>query len=289
MLEKILKDHGIDKVSARTKISRKHLTKLREKNFEGFSKPQAYGFVSILQREYGDDFEELKKELDAWFCEGEECKEEIFVAKPEQSGPQLKKIVGAAVTILILMAAAMFFVQKESGMTGPAPVESLEAKSAVQKSGGNLQIESAEGIKKSSDDTPNSASDNVSRQSGSAEAAMSDAKLAAESNATASGGEPEPYVPMENAVITPVVKLWFGVIDLKTKKRIAKTTADPYEIESKGRWLLITGHGRFEISDAFGNLFKYNDAQKHYFLIDDGMVKEIPVAEFRRLNGGRVW
>ncbi len=82
MLEKILKQYGADKVSARTKISKKNLSKLLKKDFEGFSKPQAYGFVSILQREYGDDFAELKAELEVWFSpsDGEEKKEEIFIS-----------------------------------------------------------------------------------------------------------------------------------------------------------------------------------------------------------------
>ncbi|WP_457593395.1 hypothetical protein [Hydrogenimonas sp.] len=287
MLEKILKQYGIDKVSARTRISKKHLAMLVEKNFEGFSKPQAYGFVSILQREYGDDFDELKKELDAWFCEGEECKEEIFVTKDEQSGLELKKIVVAAVVILILAAAALYFVPKEGGMgsaTPAAPAAKAE-KSVTQQSGSVPEKQESE--------APKAPEKEKAQETAAPERPAAVAKPAEAVSAAAQtpqeSGEPAPYVPMENAVITPVVKLWFGVIDLKTKKRTAKTTADPYEIESKGRKLLITGHGRFEISDAFGNLFKYNDAKKHYFLIDDGMVKEIPVAEFRRLNGGKVW
>ncbi len=289
MLEKILKQYGIDKVSARTKISRKHLSMLAEKNFEGFSKPQAYGFVSILQREYGDDFDELKKELDAWFCEGEECKEEIFVTKQEQTGPQLKKIVGAAVLILLLMAAAMFFTQKDSGMIQTSSSKSQKVEKAVKESGAANEAQSAKSPEESRENIESARSEKIAESTESAEAAKSEAEPAAEQPTPEKSGEPKPYVPMENAVITPIVNLWFGVIDLETKKRVAKTTADPYEIESKGKKLLITGHGRFEISDAFGNLFKYNDAKKHYFLIDDGMVKEIPVAEFRRLNGGRVW
>jgi len=79
-----LKQYGIDKVSAKTKIAKKNLVKLRDRDFEGFSKPQAFGFLSILQREYGDECTELKTALEVWFTEqkGGEKKEEIFVADP---------------------------------------------------------------------------------------------------------------------------------------------------------------------------------------------------------------
>ncbi|WP_457594533.1 hypothetical protein [Hydrogenimonas sp.] len=278
MLEKILKQYGIEKVSARTRISRKHLSKLLQKDFEGFSKPQAYGFVPILKREYGDDFEELRVELETWFAEGEgeEKKEEIFVsADTQESKSNLKKGIAAAV-VLLLAALAFYVVQNQS------PSErTVQTERATPAPAG-------EGAERNESESVTAAPAVES-----AETAKPDEKEAAAPEATAATAvetpEPQPYVPMENAVITPIIKLWFGIIDLETKKRIAKTTADPYEIESKGKKLLITGHGRFEISDAFGNLFKFNDAKKHYFLIDDGMVKEIPESEFRRLNGGKVW
>ncbi len=286
MLEKILKQYGIEKVSARTKISKKHLSKLLERDFEGFSKPQAYGFVSILEREYGDSFEELRVELQAWFSKGEgsEKREEIFVTTETQKPKSgLKKWIAVA-AVLLLAAIALLLVQMQT------PSQERERMQGAS----TPPVQKAE--EKTESETPPPAPAAESRKSQeSTEATGSGEKVAAEVPereavaAAAETSEPQPYVPMENAVVTPIVKLWFGIIDLETKKRIAKTTGDPYEIESKGRKLLITGHGRFEISDAFGNLFRFNDAKKHYFLIDDGMVKEIPLDEFKRLNGGKVW
>ncbi len=282
MLDKILKKYGIETVSAKTKIPRKHLVKLKEKDFEGFSKPQAYGFVKILQREYGEDFDELKSELDAWFCEGDECKEEIFVTQQRDSGSSVKKMVVLAVLILLLVGGAFIYMQERASEEPVASASSGE----VQKSPSETKkvASPAQPQERQSEET---AAKSEEANSTAAEPVAKKAAVAVE--AANKSEEPEPYVPKENPVLTPTVKLWFGIIDLSGKKRVAKTSADPYEIDFKGKKLLVTGHGKFEISDSFGNLFKYNDAKKHYFLIDDGMVKEIPVSEFKRLNGGRIW
>ncbi|BBG64929.1 membrane protein [Hydrogenimonas sp.] len=280
MLEKILKQYGVDKVSAKTKIAKKNLVKLRDRDFEGFSKPQAFGFLSILQREYGDECTELKTALEVWFTEqkGGEKKEEIFISADERKSEPKYRGAIAVIILLLLAAAALYFfragekpesgVKKAAETHTPLPAAQNEANESVSAAA-SAHEESLEAAKPK------------------VEEAAAPEKVEAVPEKEQS--EPKPYVPMENPVITPVVKLWFGIIDLESKKRVAKTTADPYEIESKGKRLLITGHGRFEISDSFGNLFKYNDAKKHYFLIDDGMVKEIPLSEFRRLNGGKVW
>ncbi len=291
MLEKILKQYGADKVSARTKISKKNLSKLQKKDFEGFSKPQAYGFVSILQREYGDDFAELKAELEVWFSpsDGEEKKEEIFISAEEGEGSVGYKKWAIAAVLLLAVAAALFYMfQKEQGSGSVEPgEEAAQSRAAAPADGKTAASAASEAAAVEEKGQPPRSAEPAD------EPAKSGVKQEAEPNEEAApakeAAETEPYVPMESAVITPVVKLWFGIIDLESKKRVAKTTGDPYEIDPKGRKLLITGHGRFEISDSFGNLFKYNDAKKHYFLIDDGMVKEIPLSEFKRLNGGKVW
>jgi hypothetical protein len=99
----------------------------------------------------------------------------------------------------------------------------------------------------------------------------------------------EPAAAMAPVVVTPHRKLWLGVIDLERKKRIAKSTTRPFEIAPEGRFLVLTGHGRFEITDGLGNRFAYDDLKRHYLLVEDGLVRPIDAATFKRLNGGRLW
>ncbi|BDY12763.1 hypothetical protein [Hydrogenimonas cancrithermarum] len=285
MFERIVEQYSIEVVVNRTKISKKNLEKLQSGDFEGFTKPQAYGFVKILEREFDEDFSDLKSALDAWFSQSGTGSEEVFVAV-ERGEPAKSKIwIVLALAAVVLFLALYLFRQEFSSREEKALSVSTQEKAQVVKP-------EKEGV------LPEGAVEKENGSSGTDETQKRPASAAEQSGSSVMGTEvkeeekraaSEPYVPVENAVITPLVKLWFGVIDLKTKKRIAKVTDKPYEIDSTGKKLLVTGHGRFEISDAFGNLFKFNDAKKHYFLIDDGMVKEIGSDEFKRLNGGKGW
>ena len=292
MLEQILEEYSIEVVINRTKISRRNLEKLKNGDFEGMTRPQAYGFLRILEREFDEDFSDLKAQLDQWFEQTPPpSNEPIF--QPERGarreGGSRKLWVGLLVVAVAALGIYLYMTEfaRSGGSTGfatnPAAVtreaapSPAEAAAPSRETAETAQPAAAEAAKPEA--APQAAAEGNETEAAATEAKPQEKKAE----------EPEPYVPLEPVAVTPVVKLWFGIIDLKTKKRTAKVTDRPYEIDSHGKKLLVTGHGRFELSDAFGNLFKYNDAKKHYFLIDDGLVKEITKEEFRRLNGGKVW
>lgn len=289
MFETILEKYSIEVVVNRTKISRKNLEKLKNGNFEGFTRPQAYGFIRILEREFNESFDDLKREMDAWFEElPSEISEPIFQREDHQEEGSSRKWIVAGLAAMVLLLGFYLF-QKEFASPSQKEAESRIAVTTknitpvqkAEKHGSDLTPEDRGAAMEKSIASP--AESNMTQEPAAKAAEQGGAQPAKEK------AEPEPYVPLEDVALTPVIKLWFGIIDLKTKKRLAKVSDAPYEIESRGKKLIVTGHGRFEISDAFGNLFKFNDAKKHYFLIDDGMVKEIAESEFRRLNGGKGW
>jgi len=83
--------------------------------------------------------------------------------------------------------------------------------------------------------------------------------------------------------------LWYGFINLKTKKRreFMKKVSTPFTI-GNGTWLLVTGHGYVDIVSE-SKTVENADNKKHYFLIDSTDIKEINKKEFRKLNGHRGW
>ncbi len=286
MFETILEKYTMEVVINRTKISRKNLEKLREKDFSGFTRPQAYGFIKILEREFGEDFSDLKAELDAFLEEVPTSTEPLFpLEEREAQRVSGKWIVVGLLVVVILLGGYLF--RKEFASRSDENVS--EQHIAVETAAASAKTEK-EGNPAPAVEAPHPAESAAVVPESNVTETVQPAVAAVEENlSTAPEKETEAYVPLEPVALTPVVKLWFGTIDLKSRKRKAKVTASPYEIDSHGRKLLVTGHGRFEISDAFGNLFKFNDAKKHYFLIDDGMVKEITASEFKRLNGGKGW
>ncbi|CAA6799453.1 MAG: Membrane protein [uncultured Sulfurovum sp.] len=100
---------------------------------------------------------------------------------------------------------------------------------------------------------------------------------------------------LSNATITTVNinptrgMLWFGFINLDTKKRreFMKTVSTPFNIDN-ARWLLVTGHGYLDVV-AGDKTLDLSDNKKHYFYIDGTELREIDKKEFRKLNGRRGW
>lgn len=123
---------------------------------------------------------------------------------------------------------------------------------------------------------------------------VAEAFLATEANASLE--ENVASETMENNVSITTVNvnptrgmLWFGFINLDTKKRreFMKKVSTPFNID-KGRWLLVTGHGYLDIV-AGEKSIDLADNKKHYFYIDGTELREIEKKEFRELNGRRGW
>ncbi len=105
MLDQIVKKYTLKVVMSRTKISKRNLEKLASGQFEEFTKPQAYGFLKILEREFKDeDFSELRTALDAWNWQSY-MDNDIFLDTYKEA-PSNKKWI---IILLIAIIASMIF------------------------------------------------------------------------------------------------------------------------------------------------------------------------------------
>ncbi len=90
-------------------------------------------------------------------------------------------------------------------------------------------------------------------------------------------------------VLLPRAKIWLGIVDLTTMKRTVITTKKPVPFsQPNGRWIVAVGHGRLAWK-AGEKSKKFNDSQKHFFMIEKGTVREISHARFQKLNKSKVW
>lgn len=65
-LEK-LKEIGAQKIFEQTHITKEHIQAILHKSFEGLTKVQFQGFVSILEREYQVDLKDLKSDASEFY------------------------------------------------------------------------------------------------------------------------------------------------------------------------------------------------------------------------------
>ncbi|NPA29379.1 MAG: hypothetical protein GXO33_04260 [Epsilonproteobacteria bacterium] len=293
MLETIVKEFGLKKVSERTKISERNLEKLLNREFGSLPRPQAFGFVAIIEREFGADLSAMREEMKQFYQNRPaQTGEPIFSREDLPAARRKSGGAGWLIGLVLLVFAGGGYYAYENffhgGQAGEArrqaPVETERNVTTVVAGEAVQKPATAEDADKS-DQSVEAAPAEGKGDDGETVEAAPEAKVAARPQPE----EPEPYVPLDPVIVEPTVKLWIGIIDLKSRKRRVKIVKRPFEIDSHGRKLLLTGHGRFEISDGEGNIIKLNDAKKHYFLIDNGVLQEIDAAAFRRYNGGKGW
>ena len=290
MLDTILQEYTVESVSERTKISRRNLERLKNADFKALTKPQAFGFVAIIEREFGVSLDQLRDEMAAYYeTHSTKPSEPIFV-REEMRQTGNKGILKIWIVLLLSMVAAggYYAFVFQSGQTDQ-PVSEVKTRPTVdEKPEATAQEEAAIEESRPADESASDVGDETSETALPAQQVQSEEKVEPVQK-SAETDEPKPYVPLDPVLLEPSVKIWLGIIDLESKKRQAKTVSSSLEIDSHGRKLLLTGHGRFEISDSEGNIFKFNDAKKHYFLIENGVLSEIDADTFRRENGGRIW
>ncbi|MDD2951094.1 MAG: hypothetical protein PHU29_09925, partial [Sulfuricurvum sp.] len=92
----------------------------------------------------------------------------------------------------------------------------------------------------------------------------------------------------KDLIIHPIYKVWYGMIDMASGKRIQKITTDPIHIDTTKNWLIFLGHGRLEVESSSGKIeFKQTDPIR--FICENGVLKELNKDEFIERNGGQDW
>jgi len=302
MLDNIIEKNGLDAVSEKTRISKKNLEKLQKKEFSGLSKPRALGFISILEREYKEDLSEFKEDIIKWF-ENESDKQTTHIAFPP---PKDRKSIHwvAIIPLIMVIVFGFYLYQNEFSNTKLAIENSLSVKSIekIYKKQDKQKTESSKISKepeseqveenssdKLSDEQKEDTLKNVTVDKNISTSFEKDEKPVKSIKKSDTNISISPYIPVENIVIYPNIKMWIGVINLKNRKRKSRIISQTFNIEADSEKLIITGHGFFSLSDTIGNNLKFSDPDKHYFVLKDGVIKEIDSKEFKRLNGGKIW
>jgi len=90
-------------------------------------------------------------------------------------------------------------------------------------------------------------------------------------------------------VLEPKNRLWFGMIEMDTKKRKHFTISEKYTIDAKEKsWLIATSSAPFSLIHQ-GKTQKFNDAKEHYFKIDKSGVTQLTKSEYVSMGGWEEW
>lgn len=257
---------GTEKIHERTHISRDKIELVLTKSFAEVGKVQFMGYVSILEREYGIDLQDLREEYAQFYQTHAGLmapKESVILQSVSSSKP--KWVFAGLLVIAVLMGGGYLLQMKMSS----------EPKEEVMKLT-TLAVEVVEDIK----ELNTTQSDESNETNGSVQVPVNEANLTTTALAPMKSGN--------TIVIRPNYKLWYGMIDMATGARIQKITADPITIDTSKNWLIFLGHGRVEIeSGNEKNILKEKETVR--FLCENGVLKQISRDQFIERNGGKNW
>jgi hypothetical protein len=261
-----LKNIGAQKIYEETHIPIEHVQAILHESFDGFSKVQFLGFISILEREYNEDLSDLRtRGLGNFEVELEdEEQESLFVL------PQKKKnytLIYVALAIFLFLLVGYFSI-------GPAsqPQETPAIDNSV--------IEDAK-------ETLELIENNESNRSDINKSAVDVNHSIMETNSTETKTAQEQKVEKSLKFVTKT-KIWLGYIDLETNKHHNKIFTGEFSIDPENDWLLVFGHGYVDIV-VNDELMEFHSRNKVRFLYKDGEMKAISLKEFKRLNRGLSW
>ena len=264
-----LKSLGAQKIHEDTHIALRHVQSMLYESFEGMQKIQFLGFVSILEREYKVDLDELKEHANEFFATQNDVVIEqraTYGDKEDSKKSDLKKVVFALVLVGVAVGVFMFkpFLQTES----------------------LTKIDAQEEIQESAEQNNSFLVDYNTTYVDSSEVATVEQNNTEAKVETKPKEEPKPLV--HSLEIIPTTKVWVGYIDLESGKKKQTVTSKTLELNSSKEYLLTFGHGYISIKvDENTTQFKIPKSVK--FIYKDGAIKMINSQEFKRYNKGRLW
>lgn len=308
---KVLEQIGLKKVSDETHIEQKYIKYMVDCDFEKLNRINTLGFVKILSRAYNLDLSAWVEAFETHWLETHKDDENkgLFIVVDEKK--QSRKFLVLILLIIIIATASFLFALFEN---------KINLDDYIQKEDTSfVQSKIVEDTQKTLDEI------NISVDAAKVEEFIEDQNQTenievieeVESNATIADEvieETEEVVQVENAeeikennevttvedaeqvserfeqeaIVSPNIKIWLGVIYLDNKRRRSYLGEGNFSIDTSRDQIITTGHGSFNLLQN-GQITEFKKQAPLRFLVKDSNITEITFSEFKELNEGESW
>ncbi len=271
---KDLQELGCSSIHESTHIARSKVDQILNKSFGDMNRVQFMGFISILEREYQINLDDLRAEFDEYV----DFHPDIAVTKQSiilQAQSHSKKwwLIGILALIIVLIIIA----GKMQSSLGSSPKEDV-----LQLSSASVQVVEVNTTLVSPLDV--NASDINTTEANSTTAFAAVTIDGNQSESTKSSGTDLGKI----ITIIPLNKVWIGTMDLKTGVKTQKVTDQPITMENTKDSLLMFGHGRLMLVDSDKNS-TLDERDTVWFLYEKGRLYQLSHSQFRAKNRGANW
>ena len=260
-----LKEIGIQKIHEQTHISRKHTEALLNEDFAELNKIQFLGFVSILEREYELQLDELRESGISYFAQTDDAqaapKKLFLTPKKKKSHTKIYLFL-----VVLVFAGVVFY------------TTSLHQNKLKNYEKNDTSISLA--VVEESNNSETNGTYTVTTELNTTE----------DKPVLEKPQEPKKeVVTVEKSLkIIPRRKLWMGYMDLDTGTKKQKLFSGAFTLDPGKRWLLFLGHGNVDF-DINGKITKFYTKKNIKLLYENSKLKKVDFEEFKRLNKGDKW
>jgi hypothetical protein len=257
-----LNELGAQRISEDTHIPIGHIQAILHENFEGLTRLQFLGFISILERDFKVDLSDLRARGLTYFDEHTEQEplsaESVLVTQPKVRNYTPFYII---IVLIIFIIALYYTIKMPDNTNKTAQIDN----SKIEKVVADIDKPTLKMV-----DINQSIEDK---------------------NITQVKKKPivkKELVVANSLTILPRSKVWLGYIDVATNKKYQKTFSTSLNLDPTKKWLLMFGHGYINIK-INGVTRKFSDKNRLRLLYKDATLKKITANEFKKLNRGRKW
>ena len=286
---KKLKIIGAQKIHEDTHIPLSYVQSVIHASFEGLTKIQFLGFISILEREYDIDLSTLKAKGTSYFEEEEPASPKVFVVTEKK-----RNFTGLYVFVVLLIFSlaiyATFEYKKEKVTAEPLNNHAI------------IDAQKKISVKDEAIATVNPLEENLTKELNTSEEVNSSIKNSFKQEKKDKVSSLQPIVVKEEVivpkkeghkkvhsfVIKPRSRVWIGYINLTDKKKRQAIVKHSLTLDASKKWLIAAGHGNVNIV-LDGKLKRYSASKSVRYLYENGSLKKLSITEFKRLNNGRLW
>lgn len=262
-----LQQIGIERIVEKTHISHRNVEALLQRRFKNIPRVQFMGFVSILEREFACNLDDLRADYQAYFdanCSVEE-QVELFI-NADKAPPSKFPAIFAVVLILVGAIVLLNYFSKSDSVQQPEINDSalIEATAALKSAAPEV----------------------LEPEANASEPQMnSSLSVAVPSDILEEANLAEAPKPIS---IVPRAKVWMGIIELPERKRTQRLSETPYDLNASSSYLIVLGHGFVDIVEG-NETRRLNDKNRLFFIYENYELRQLGRKEFEPLNQGRVW
>ena len=264
----ILREIGAQKIYEDTHISLQHVQSVIHESFEGLTKVQFLGFISILEREYNQDLSALKAKGLSYF-ENESVKpshESLFVETKRAKSPTPVYIV---IALLVFILVAYFSVGGDSATPEKVQIDNSTIVTAQKNINPAYEQRYID--------------ENMSDSNGTLEDENKTISLIVVQESQEDEVKVEPSLK-----VMVKTKLWIGYINKTDNIKKQAIIKESLELDPSKEWLLSLGHGHVDIA-INGELQEFREPNNMRFLYENGELRKLNFRDFKNMNEGRAW